>query len=286
MADESGVSDPEKVQEHLRTVRTLSNELAGYLHSLSDDIWRDADRFGSGCDQWKIADVVTHLILDAVQQTLTVSSALKGNTSSPVGYRHQTPEERIQSVITMRSTLHEDLFPEFNTTCGQLNGLLASFKQTGYGTTGVWHPGGVMPVSELIEDRAVELAVHSWDIRYGMDSTVQISKSAVPLLKEWMKRRFQVGFQNADATSSPVRYRFQLDDTATESYDLLIGGGELTFGPSDDASADVTFRCDTNTYLLFAMGRLPFERSVRRGRLSFDGDEGLASRFVDRFRPL
>ena len=133
MRDESTVSDSDVVREHLRLVRTLSNELAGHLHSLPDDIWRDADRFGSGCDQWKIADVVTHLTLDAIQQTQTVSRALKGNISSPIGYRRQTPEERIQAVTTMRSTVHEDLFPEFNTTCGQLNGLLISLKQTEYG---------------------------------------------------------------------------------------------------------------------------------------------------------
>ena len=279
------MSDSDNVREYLRIVRALSNELAGYLHSLPDDVWRDADRFGSGCDEWKVADVVTHLIMDAVQQTLTVGNALKGDASSPVGYRHRTPEERIQDVITMRNTVHEDLFPEFNTTCGQLNGLLASFKQTEYGTA-VWYPGGVMPVSELIQDRAVELAIHGWDIRYGMDSTAKISDSAVPFLKEWMGRRFQIGHQIADAPSKPVKYRFQLDDPVSESYDLLIGAGELSFGPSDDESADVTFRSDTNTYLLFAMGRLPFARSVRRGRLSYDGDEGLASRFVDLLRPL
>ena len=126
------------------------------------------------------------------------------------------------------------------------------------------------PVSRLIEDRAVELAVHGWDIRYGMDSTAKISETAVPLLKEWMGRRIRIGVQNADVASSPARYRFQLDDPVTESYDLVIGAGDVSFGPSDDAGADVTFRCDTNTYLLFAMGRLPFTRAVRRGRLSFE----------------
>ena len=285
MGNESGVSDPGKARERFQLVRTLSNELAGYLHSLPDDVWRDADRFGSGCDRWKVADVVTHLTLDAILQTLAVSRAIKGNTSSPIGYRHETPEARIQAVVTMRNTVHEDLFPEFNTTCGQLNGLLATLKRKEY-STAVWHPGGVMPVSRLIEDRAVELAVHGWDIRHGMDPAANISKAAAPFLKEWMERRFQVGFRNADAASSPVTYRFLLDEAADESYDLLIGPGGVNFGPSGESVADVTFRCDTNTFLLFAIGRLPFARSVRRGRLSYDGDEELASRFVDLFRPL
>ena len=63
-------------------------------------------------------------------------------------------------------------------------------------------------------------------------------------------------------------------------------GDDFSLQPSDGADADVTFSGDTDTYILFGMGRLPFARSVRRGRLSFDGDEKLASQFMDWFGPV
>ena len=285
MSATTQMSNPETVKANIQLVRSLSNELAGYLYTLPEDIWRDAETYASACEMWKVADVVTHLISGALMYSLSLESALQGDPSPPMGYRRQSATEDIESLISMRSTLGEDLFFEFNVTCSRLNNLLASLGPDDNETM-VWHPARIIPASRLIDYRVLELAVHGWDIRYGLDRSATLSPGAVPFLKDWMWRWFRAGFQRNDAFQPPIRYRFQLTEPDRDSYDVVITGDDFRLNPSEDVQADVTFRCDEDTYILFGMGRLPFARSVRRGRLSYDGDEQVAARFTDWFKPL
>ena len=279
------MSSPEKAKENISLVRSLSNELAGYLYTLPEDIWRDAETYASACDLWKMADVVTHLVSGAILYSLSLERrTLKGEPSPPMGYRQLGTTEATEALIAMRSTLGEDLFFEFNVTCSRLNSLLTSLGPEDYEAR-VWHPARIIPTSRLIEYRVLELAIHGWDIRYGLDRGASLSAGAVPFLKDWMWRWFRAGFQRNDAFQNPVRYRFQLTEPDNDGYDVVIRGDDFRLNPSEDVPADVTFRCDVDTYILFGMGRLPFARSVRRGRLSFEGDEQVAAQFSDWFRP-
>ena len=278
-------TDVKKVRENIQLVRELSNELAGYLHGLPEDIWRNPEQYGSPCDKWTVADVVTHIIAGALEQSLTIGRALKKNTSPPMGYMSISDQAEIDRVISLRVAYDEDLFPEFNATCKQLNTLLASLKPDDYDTL-AWHPRSTIPMSQLIQYRALELAVHGWDIRYGLDLSAELSPRAIPFLTDWMPERFGVGFRKGESLESPVRYRFQIGDPTTDSYDVSISGDDICVTTSDQSDADVTFRCDAETYILFGIGRLPFARSVRRGQLVYEGDKELASQFTDWFSPL
>ena len=279
------MTEPDEVKSHIQLMRDLSNELAAYLYTLPDDVWRDAERYASACDQWKMADVVSHLILEGQANFQSIERALKGHTSPPMGYHHLEGQEKVDRVRLVRVAYDEDLFPEFNTSCRRLNSLLASLGPDQHHTP-TWHVQSVMPVSELIEHRIVELAVHGWDVRYGLDRSAGMSQKAVPFLIGWMERWLPTAFQRGNDTEKPIVYRFRLNDPVTESCDVVIRDGKIQIQSSDDAEASVTFHCDTDTYILFGMGRLPFARSVRRGRLSFDGDEALASKFTEWFKPI
>ena len=278
-------TEVERVRGHIELIRGLSNELAGYLHGLPEDIWRNPEQYGSPCDKWTVADVVTHIIAGALQQSLTIERALKQIASPPMGYRSMSDQEEVDRVVSLRVAYDEDLFPEFNATCKQLNTLLTSLKPDDYDTP-VWHPRSIVPMSQLIEYRALELAVHGWDIRYGLDLSVKLSPRAIPFLTDWMCDRFRVGFRKGDALDSPVRYRFHIGDAITSDYDVVISGNDICVTTSDESDADVTFRCDEDTYILFGLGRLPFARCVRRGRLLYEGSKDLASRFTSWFSPL
>ena len=83
-----------------------------------------------------------------------------------------------------------------------------------------------------------------------------------------------------------MRYRFALTDEGEAPQDVVVRGDGFSVEDAGDGAADVTFACDTDTYLLFCMGRLPFARSVRRRRLSFEGDEREAARFTEWFGPV
>ena len=94
--------DSELVNSQIQLVRELSNELAGYLYRLPDDVWRVADQFGSPCDQWKVADVITHLITGATNYSMYISRAVDGLTAPPMGYNKKSADEALLSLVSLR----------------------------------------------------------------------------------------------------------------------------------------------------------------------------------------
>lgn len=279
------VATVDKTKEHIQLIRELSNELAAFFYSLPEDIWRNAEQYASACQEWKIADVVTHLIACAHQYHLSLSRALKGDVSPPMGYRRLVGRADTDALVALRQAYFEDLFPEFNASCRLLNSLLVSLRPEDYERP-TWHPLGVVPARRIVEYRLMELAVHGWDIQYGLDRSAALPPKALPFLVEWLGHWLRLCFRAGARLEAPVRYRFQLEGPVAEGYDVVISGDDFRLTPSEDAPAHVTFRCDAGAYILFGMGRLPFARSVRRGRLAFQGDEKLASSFADWFPPV
>ena len=93
-------------------------------------------------------------------------------------------------------------------------------------------------------------------------------------------------FRSSTRLTVPIIYRFDLTDSPEDGHDIVINGEEFNIMPSTQNTATVTFHLSTNVYILFLMSRLPFSRSVRRGYLTFDGEERIASEFNNWFTPL
>ena len=160
-------------------VRELSNGLAAHIHTLPDDVWRNAAQYGSPCAGWKLADVITHLVAGANMLSLSIARALKSQTGPPMGYRRLTGEDVTADLVSLRDTYDEDLFPEFNASCRRLSNVLVAVDAGGMDAP-AFHPAGVMPVSRLVDIRALELAVHGWDIRYTLDRSSTLPPGALP----------------------------------------------------------------------------------------------------------
>lgn len=275
-----------KVRQNIQLVRELSNEMAAFLHTLPDQIWRSADDYASACEGWKVADVITHLISAANIFHSSISRALKGDTSPPMGFhRPASPAERHARLVEMRDAYFEDLFYEFNASCKRLNTLMIELEPESY-EYAAWHPMFPATVSRLIELRVLELAVHAWDIKYPFDREARLNQKAVPFLLEALRRWLRMGFRKGEPLDPPVRYCFSLSDSESRGYDVVVAGDDFSLTPCEGKEADVTFHCDTNTYILFGMGRMPLSRSVRRGRIKLEGDEKLAAQFAEWFGPL
>ena len=269
-------------QELVRLVRVLSNELAAFLHSLPDDIWRDAERFPSGCEQWRLADVVTHLIYGALGNAIVVRRALRGELSPPMSYRPLFGADAVDHIVSLRQAFGEDLVPEFNATCKELNGLFMALNPEDYSAK-AWAANGTSSIAALLGDRIVELAIHGWDIRCAFDRATPLSPQAMPFVADWVESGLGVRLRGCN---EPATYRFVIENAPEASRDLVVSEGALHIDAPSGREADVTFRCDSDAYLLLILGRLRFDRSLRRGRLSFEGDEDLAGGFADLFEPL
>ena len=278
------MANPEAVKERIQLVRGLSNELAGFLHTLPENIWRNPNDYASPCKGWMVADVITHLILGASRFGLSIENALNGTSSAPMGYTPMTGPQALEMLVRTREAIYEDLFYDFNASCLRLNTLLVSLEPEAFERE-AWHPLFKTSVAHLIDLRASELAVHGWDIRYPMDRSATLSEMAVPYLKnDFLWRWLYSAFQKGEALPEPVIFRFRLTDGDDESYDVAVSGDGFRLEPSSGADADVTFVVDTDTYILFCMGRLSLNRSVRRGRIVLEGNADTASQFGQRFK--
>ena len=275
--------DTNSVQENIDIVRALSNETAAFLNTLPDAVWRDPDRFASGCENWNVGDVIAHLIDQANHTTLSVERALRNDIAPPLGYRPLTPDEANQQLFELRIAFDEDLFPEFNASCLRLNRLLAGLEPEHYDFD-AWHASGVRSVARLIEYRALELAVHGWDLKYAFDRSASLSPSAVPFLMAWLEAWLGAAFRGADNLESPVRLRFDL--YTSESFDLVVEDDGFTLEPSTSHEANVAIYVSVNDYILLLTGRLPMRRMVRRGRVRLEGNEDLAYKLGDWFGPV
>ena len=279
------MADPATVRQNIQAVRALSNDLAGFLHTLPNDVWRDPDTYASACAGWKVADVVTHLIAIAGMKTMSIQRALRGDSSPPMGYRPRSAEERFQELIGLREAYYEDIFYEFNASCLRLNSLLVSLEPDQYDLP-AWHPAAVMGVSRLIELRVMELAVHAWDIRYGFDRNVGINPVAIPFLKGWLPNWLRASFRPPADMEDGATLRFDLTDSDGEAYDLKVRPDSFSLEPADisahtDPAAAISL--DTSAYILFLMGRVNLRRSVRRRQIALDGDMETAAKFSEWF---
>lgn len=277
------MTDTATVQQNIQTVRALSNDLAGFLHTLPDDVWRDPDTYASACADWKVADVVTHLITIAGMKTMSIQRALRGNSSPPMGYARKSADESLQELVNLREAYFEDIFYEFNASCLRLNSLLVGLEPDQYNLP-VWHPARVMDVSRLIELRLMELAVHGWDIRYVFDRNSGINPVALPFLKEWVPNWLRASFRKPADVGDGVTLRFDLTDSEGEAHDLRVSAESFMLEPADLASdADVTISLDSSAYILFLMGRVNLRRSVRRRQIGLEGDMEVANKFGEWF---
>lgn len=277
------MADTATVQQNIQTVRALSNDLAGFLHTLPDDVWRDPDTYASACADWKVADVVTHLITIAGMKTMSVQRALRGDSSPPMGYTPRSAEERLDELVNLREAYYEDIFYEFNASCLRLNSLLVGLEPDQYDLP-AWHPARVMDVSRLIELRVIELAVHAWDIRYVFDRGARINPVALPFLKGWVPNWLRASFRKPTDIEDSVTLRFSLSDSEGEAHDLRVCAESFTLEPSDlSTGADVAITLDSSAYILFLMGRVNLRRSVRRRQIGLEGDMETAAKFSEWF---
>ena len=271
------------VRQNIQIIRALSNDLAGFLHTLPDDVWRDPDTYASACAEWKVADVVTHLIAIAGMKTMSVQNALRGRASPPMGYKRKSAEERLQELVGLREAYYEDIFYEFNASCLRLNSLLVGLEPEQYDLP-AWHPAIVMDVARLIELRLMELAVHGWDIRYGFDRNAKINPAAIPFLKGWLPNWLRASFRPPADMEGGARFRFDLTDSDGEAYDLDVRADSFSLERADlSADADVAVSLDSSAYILFLMGRVNLRRSVRRRQIGVEGDMEVAARFGEWF---
>ena len=85
------------------------------------------------------------------------------------------------------------------------------------------------------------------------------------------------------ALESPITHRFAVGDPSAVRTDIIIAADGAQIVPGGNEEPDVTFECDSETYVLIMYGRLKIPDALADGRLYFDGNPALAVGFGRRF---
>lgn len=270
------------VEDRIKLLQRESDRLSRYLGRLQPDAWSRP----SACDAWEVRDVVAHLTGAVDMFAGNIARGVGGDASPPEGFppagmgdMAARMEANAHRSIALRESLGETLLPTFSARCDYLDRLLACLGPIDWNKP-CYHPAATIPVRTYIDLRITELAVHEWDIRSKLEASAHLSAECLPAIMDLLPV-FVVGrlFQPGPRLSTPVRYRFSLTGTVPGWHDIVVEGSTARMEPAGTAAANVTFRCDTETFLLLVYGRTTLDRAVADGRIVVEGDRELAAQF-------
>jgi uncharacterized protein (TIGR03083 family) len=275
-------------EERVRLVLAESERLKHYLHSLPPEAWSTP----SACDCWEVRDVVAHLVLGAEIYAESISRGLRGDASAPAGRppvgsftAASFSEPMAQTTLSRRESLGDQLLSTFNATNDQLNFLHAGLgpqdweKPCYHGAAAL-----VAPVRTFLDLRLFELALHGWDIRSRLEPEAHLSDESLPVLMGLIPQFIGWIFWSGSRLPSPIRYRFHLTGPGASTSDIVVEGDTVRLEPTGADTAHVTFRCDTETFVLLMLGRLTLPAALAQSHLGAEGEAERVDAFAQWFR--
>ena len=157
--------------------------------------------------------------------------------------------------------------------------------------TPCYHPGGIVPAGNFIDLRLKELALHEWDIRSPLNPDARLSRECLPSIMILLANSLASGslpwaFWQGPSLSDPVRYRFDVTLPVPMRVCIAVSGDKVRLEDAGEGNADVTFRCDTETFLLLTNGRISPALAIATGRLEVEGDSEVAAGFGQWFKGI
>ena len=278
----------QSTEERLSLLQALTKQLAQYLGDLPADSWWKP----SACGRWEIRDVVAHLAGGAEAYAGLVSRGLRGDLSPPEGRppagtldANSAAEIIADGAISRRERVGDELLSSFEAKSEALDQVFGSVGPDQWEVP-CYHIPGIMPVRAFVDLRLTELAMHGWDIRSILESEAQLPAESIPAFVDVIRRLFEWLFWPGSEPSTPVRYRFNLTADEPTDIDITLEGDTARIGTSTESDANVTLRCNTETFVFMMYGRLGFDSAIASGRLLVEGDKSLASQLGQCFRGI
>ncbi len=260
-----------------------SEQLKEYLSSLSAEAWSKP----SACDRWQVRDVVAHLVGVAQSYAERTHRSLRGDSSPPEGLPAPGSvnaavfaEGSAQRVISRRESLGHRVLSDFSKARDQLNQLLATLGPQDWDKPSYYVSIGIAPMRFRPDVWISELAIHGWDIRSRLEPEAHLSEESLPVLMDVVRAQLtKWTFSPGPRLAASIRYRFELTGVGANNRDILVEGDKASVGPAGTGEVDVTFCCDTETFILMSFGRATIDTATAAERLTIQGDNRLALEF-------
>lgn len=282
------MDSPEAVVQH---VIAESERLIAYLHTLSSEAWRTP----SACDRWEVRDVVAHLATQGEFYADAITRSLQGEPAPPGGFPApgsvnavSNADRGAQYAIAKREQWGDHVLEAFRTTNDQLNHLLTSLGPQDWEKPLYYVSLGIAPMRWRPAIRLLELVMHGWDIRSRLMADAHVTDASLPILVDIICGPFLAPpswlFAPGSRLSTPLRYRWVLTGAGAREQDMVIAGDSVRGEPAGTVAANVTFRSDTETFVLVMLSRLPLSEAVAQRRLVAEGDTAQVDAFAQWFR--
>jgi len=273
-------------EDRVKILQREREQFIQYLEALPPEAWSKP----SACDRWTVADVVAHLTHTAQGNVPRVHRALQGDDSPPEGYEFAGTidedalrEGVAQRSIAVRQALEGQLLQEFSKATRELDQALSRVGPQDWGKRW-YHPMGPEPLTVTVDMMITEREMHWWDIRSRLDASTSLHVDCLPALLATIPRAVRRAFRPDPTLSTPIRHRFIVTAPLATSSDIVVTREGTRIEAASAAPAEVTFRCDTETYVLVLFGRLSPDAAMAEGRMTFEGDQALAAGFGQRFQ--
>ena len=271
-------------EQRVNILQAEAESFKTYLSSLPAEAWNQP----SACEGWTVADVVGHL--NGQNFASRVARGLADDASPPEGAplvehhdEDRFAEDIFQRALSNREEHGENLLESFIPRLDESVQVFNTVGPNDWEKPCYWPPGPE-PVRTLLDMRIAELTMHAWDIRSTFDAGYLLSDDSVRVLMQTVDRAVRRAFRPDVDIQSEIRYRFEVMEPFETAYDVVMAAQGTHVEPSGKQGADVTFRCDGETYVLVMYGRLSPEDATAQGRLTFQGDSELAGSFGRRFK--
>jgi uncharacterized protein (TIGR03083 family) len=258
--------------------------LEEFLGTLSHEDWQRSSR----CDQWTVADVVAHLTAMDQDCAARIGRALHGDTSPPQQVSPiagQAAADIAHHAIAVRQRLGDDLLPTFITAQSAFHETLATIDPEDWAKL-CYHPQRSISIGWLVDGCIIERTIHGWDIQSVFDPHTRLSPACLPIVveREAQRRRWRQAPSDAAPRAQAIRYRFEVTGVPRYRTDVILTDAQQYMEAVGTTPADVTFRCDGETFVLLMYGHLRAHEAVSQGRITFEGDTALAAAFSQRFQ--
>jgi uncharacterized protein (TIGR03083 family) len=252
-----------------------------YVNTLSPEAFDQP----TACSRWAVSDLMAHLVMATGFQTSMMRRGLQGDPSPPEGLpaagalRAPAVTELVhQLMLATKQQVGEQLLPAFNAAYDEIDQFLARLDASD-GDKLCYHPGALVPVSGFVDLRLMELYVHGWDMRSRFEPPAPLPPESWPVLLDLLPHFLGYMVVPASQEAEERRYRFAVTEGVADARDVVVAGGTLRLEAASPTRPQVTFTCDTETFLLLMWGRLAWDTAIADGRVSLEGDHRLAADF-------
>ena len=258
------------------------HRLEHYLHTLSPEAWQHP----TPCAQWTVADVIAHLTAGNNNHAAWIPEALRAERTPE--HLPRRSRQRVDAaalahrVLALRKELGTDLLSAFITSARAIKQTFAQVGPDDWETL-CYRPNGAEPLRTILDNFIAEVGVHRWDVMVPFDPHVQLSPESAAVMVERYPHRprwWDIALP-PQHPPLPVRFRFTVRDVSAPGTDFVVATPEEQYMEvPGEVPADVTFRCDAQTFVLLAYGRLSPASARATGLLTAEGHQAWAEMFL------